>query len=90
VTRPLTKLIAYDKVTLAPGETTTVEFRVPTDVFSFTGRDGRRRVEPGEIELRLGRSSAEIVHETAIHLVGDVRAVDHTRRLHCDIVRTPR
>ena len=82
VVRPVRRLIGYARLELAAGESATAAFRVPADVTSFTGRDGRRRVEPGEFVFGLGRSAGEIVAELSSTLLGEVRHVDHTRRLH--------
>ncbi|HYP73664.1 MAG TPA: glycoside hydrolase family 3 C-terminal domain-containing protein, partial [Microbacterium sp.] len=80
--RPVQRLVAYARVDLDAGAAAVVSFRVPADLASFTGRAGRRIVEPGEIVLGFGRSSADIVAELPVRLVGDVREVDHTRELH--------
>lgn len=81
VTRPVVRLVGYARVDLAPGERARVTFTVPADVTAFTGTDGRRVVEPGDVELRVSRSSAD--HHTALaaRLDGPLRTVDHTRRL---------
>ncbi|WP_194397374.1 beta-glucosidase [Microbacterium atlanticum] len=75
VTRPVAQLLAYQRVTLEPGESATVEFTVPTTRLAFTGRDGRRIVEPGAVDLWVGPSCAERDTETRIELHGDVHAV---------------
>jgi beta-xylosidase len=85
VTRPVTKLIGFTKVLLEAGASTTVSFTVPADLFSFTGRDGRRVVESGDIELRLGTSSADTAYHATVRLTGSSRIVDHTRALHCGV-----
>jgi beta-glucosidase len=81
VTRPVVRLVGYARVDLAPGERARVTFTVPADVTAFTGTDGRRVVEPGDVELRVSRSSAD--HHTTLtaRLDGPLRTVDHTRRL---------
>jgi beta-xylosidase len=61
---------------------------VPADLASFTGRDGNRIVEPGDLELSVGRSSAELVSAARVRLTGSVREVDHTRALHPTITIT--
>ncbi len=66
---------------LEPGQQTRIEFTVPTDLASFTGRSGRRIVEPGELVLGVGRSSADIVSRHHVQVTGPVREVDHRRRL---------
>ncbi|MHA7217725.1 beta-xylosidase/alpha-l-arabinosidase [Arthrobacter sp. MDT1-48-3] len=85
VVRPVQRLIGYARVSLAAGSSARVAFTVPADVTSFTGRDGQRIVEPGELELRLGASSSDIRATVPLTLTGEVRRVDHTRRLHCDV-----
>jgi beta-xylosidase len=62
-----------------------VSFDVPADITAFSGPDGRRVVEPGELELRLGASSADIRLVAAVELTGERRFVDHTRSMHCEV-----
>ncbi|MFC4616611.1 glycoside hydrolase family 3 N-terminal domain-containing protein [Cellulomonas algicola] len=81
VTRPVVRLVGYARVDLAPGEQARVTFSVPADVTAFTGIDGRRVVEPGDVELRVSRSSAEHRATLTARLDGPLRTVDHTRRL---------
>ncbi len=82
VVQPVQRLIAYRRLELAPGASARVRLSVPADLVAFTGRDGRRIVEPGELELRLGASSADQRLTVACTLTGEVRQLDHTRRLH--------
>jgi beta-xylosidase len=85
VVRPLNRLIGFAKLRLAAGERARVRCVVPADVTSFTGADGRRRVEPGALELRLGASSRDIRLTASVALTGETRIVDHTRAMHCEI-----
>ncbi|MDG4798095.1 glycoside hydrolase family 3 N-terminal domain-containing protein [Micromonospora sp. WMMD1082] len=80
-TRPVVRLIGYARVPAEPGQTARVTFQVPADVTSFTGVHGRRVVEPGDVQLRLGRSSGDPVASLALRLVGDERDVGHQREL---------
>lgn len=89
VVQPVQRLIAYARVDLDAGASAVVSFRVATDLASFTGRDGRRVVEPGELVLGFGRSSADIVDSVRVRLTGEARIVDHTRTLHAQISVTP-
>ncbi|QTX05975.1 beta-glucosidase [Agromyces archimandritae] len=89
VTRPVQRLVGYARVDLAPGSAAELRFTVPAEAASFTGRDGKRIVEPGEIVLALGRSSADLVHEHAVRIVGAARRVDHTRRLRTEVEAVP-
>ncbi|MFI2430365.1 glycoside hydrolase family 3 N-terminal domain-containing protein [Streptomyces sp. NPDC018693] len=85
VTRPDIRLIAYQRLELAPGEARRVTFGFHADLSAFTDREGRRVVEPGALELRLGASSADIRHTAAIQLTGSVRELGRDRRLHCEV-----
>lgn len=80
-TRPVVRLVGFTRVPLERGEDARVTFVVPADVASFTGLHGRRVVEPGDVELRFGRSSGEIMATVPLRLVGDEREVGHRRRL---------
>ncbi|WP_030617981.1 beta-xylosidase/alpha-l-arabinosidase [Streptomyces achromogenes] len=82
VVQPVQRLIGYTRVRLAAGEARRVRVTVPADLASFTGRDGRRVIEPGELHLRLAASSAEARLTATVTLTGPARHVDHTRRFH--------
>ncbi|MFI9214592.1 beta-xylosidase/alpha-l-arabinosidase [Streptomyces werraensis] len=84
VVQPVQRLVGYARLELAPGEERRVRVTVPADVASFTGRDGRRIVEPGELELRLAASSTDTRLTATVTLTGPVREVDHTRRFHAE------
>ena len=60
VARPVQPLIAATRVDLAPGQPRTVVITLHADLTSYTGRSGRRQVDPGAVELRVGASSADI------------------------------
>ncbi|GIG36276.1 beta-xylosidase/alpha-l-arabinosidase [Cellulomonas pakistanensis] len=81
VTRPEAFLVAYRRVELAPGAEATVTFTLHADLTAFAGVDGGLVVEPGEVELRVARSSADVHHTVPLVLVGDRRAVGHDRQL---------
>lgn len=59
IMRPVKQLIAFTRVTLAPGETQTVSFQLEREDFSFINRDEQRVVEPGCFELFIGHSSKD-------------------------------
>jgi beta-xylosidase len=85
VVRPVQRLIGYARVELEAGEAADVSFAVPADLASFTGRDGRRIVEPGELVLSAGRSSADLPFAHIVRLTGTERELDHTRRMTPDV-----
>jgi beta-glucosidase len=57
VTRPVQELRGFERVTLAPGETRTVTFKVGPAALQFTDEQMNRRVEPGMFDLMVGNSS---------------------------------
>ncbi|MEU7393762.1 glycoside hydrolase family 3 N-terminal domain-containing protein [Streptomyces albogriseolus] len=89
VVQPVQRLVGYTRVTLEPGEARRLTVTVPADLASFTGRDGRRVVEPGALELRPAASSADPRLTARVVLTGPERHVDHTRRLHATIAQKP-
>jgi beta-xylosidase len=88
VTRPDVRLIGYHRLTLSPGEARRVTFHFHPDLSAFTDRTGRRIVEPGALELRLGRSSTDIRHTTRVTLTGQERFLGPDRRLRCESKET--
>ena len=81
VTRPVRQLAGFAKVSLEPGASARVRFDVHADRSAFTGRELRRIVEPGEIEVLVGTSSTDLPCRAAIRLTGPTRVVGHDRRL---------
>ena len=88
VTRPVVKLIGFARVEAEPGDATRVRFEMPAVLTSFVGPDLTRIVEPGAIELRLGRSSADSELTADVTLVGPTLTVGHTRERHCRVSMT--
>ena len=82
VVRPVQRLIGFVKVPLEPGESARVSVEVPSDLAAFTGVDGARIVEPGELVLGFGRSSGDIPLASTVVLSGPVRVVGIDRALH--------
>jgi beta-xylosidase len=85
VTRPTVLLVGYARLDLEPGQRGRVEFTVHTDLLSFTGRSGQRIVEPGRIELRLGRSSADIAAVVPVDLTGAERTIRGPRTMTAEV-----
>ncbi|SEF21517.1 beta-glucosidase [Amycolatopsis pretoriensis] len=75
VARPERQLIAARRVSVEPGATVVVDIGLHADLTSYTGRAGRRLVEPGEVELRVGTSSEQIVTTLHCTLTGSRRYV---------------
>ncbi|MER5792480.1 glycoside hydrolase family 3 N-terminal domain-containing protein [Streptomyces sp. NPDC001980] len=83
VTRPDVRLIGYQRVALAPGESKRLTFHFHADLSAFTDREGARVVEPGALELRVATSSAAVRHTVRLHLTGPVRTLGPDRVLRC-------
>jgi beta-glucosidase len=68
VTRPVKELRGFRRVTLAPGETKTVEFSLGFSELAFLNRDMRRVVEPGSFKIMVGGNSKDLI-ETKLTVV---------------------
>jgi beta-glucosidase len=67
VARPPKELKGFAKVTLSPGESTEVTFALDDSTFAFWDTTAAAwRVEPGEFELLVGSSSADIRQRAAV------------------------
>ena len=51
IARPVRELKGYERVSLAPGESRRVRFVIKGEDLAFTGLDGKRKVEPGELSV---------------------------------------
>jgi beta-glucosidase-like glycosyl hydrolase len=72
VARPTAQLLGYHRVTLEPGESTTVTFDVPTTRFAFTDRTMTRVVEPGDVEVWVGAHAADSVVRVVAEGIADL------------------
>ncbi len=82
VVRPVQRLLGYQRVVVPAGASVRVSASAPLDLAAFTGRDGRRIVEPGELELSFGRSSADLPLRHRVTVTGATRVVGRERALH--------
>jgi beta-glucosidase len=72
VQRPLKELRAFERITLAPGETRTVRFDFPaTDLAFWDVTREKWAVESGAYDLMIGRSSADLPLRTSIAVDGE-------------------
>ena len=88
VARPTQQLIAASRVDLNPGQTRTAVITLHADLTSYTGRSGRRQVDPGAVELRVGASSADIRATLRCTLTGPPRHPGPHRALEPDVKLT--
>ncbi|WP_337881542.1 glycoside hydrolase family 3 N-terminal domain-containing protein [Rheinheimera sp.] len=85
LTRPVQQLAGFARVSLQPGEQKTVRFRLPVNLLAFLGPQQQGRMpwllEPGEIRLQLGSSSADIRLRGRFEVVGPAADVSNDRAL---------
>jgi beta-glucosidase len=62
VTRPVKELRGFERISLAPGESKTVEFQLGPEELSFLNRDMHRIVEPGTFDIMAGGNSVDLIH----------------------------
>jgi beta-glucosidase-like glycosyl hydrolase len=81
VARPVKQLAGFTRVGLAPGEGVDVRFRVHADRTAYPNRSFERIVEPGDIEVMVGTSAADLPCRGRVRLTGSLRVVGHDRQL---------
>jgi beta-glucosidase-like glycosyl hydrolase len=89
VARPVRQLAGFARVRLAPGEGVGVTFRVHADRTAYTNRQLERIVEPGDIEVLVGTSSADLPCRGQVRLTGAERVVGHDRQLVTPVELSP-
>ena len=72
--RPLQELKAFQRVTLSPGESATLTFTLPVEMFNFTRRD-ESELSSREFELQVGASSADIREVVNVQVSGETRVL---------------
>lgn len=81
VVRPVRELAGFARVTLRPGRSRRVVFRLHADRTAFCGLSGECVVEPGLIEVDIGSSSADLRLHGELELHGPERTVGTDRVL---------
>lgn len=71
LTRPIKSLKGFKRLELKEGESKTVEFKLKAEQLAFYDKDMNLVVEPGEFEIMLGSSSADIRLQDTIELKGE-------------------
>jgi len=80
VTRPVQELKGFRRIRLEPGEARRVAFNVPFDALAFYDPGMRLVVEPGEYEVRVGSSAADIRLRDGFEIAGGTRVLSGPRR----------
>ena len=72
VRRPARELRAFSKLTLGPGESTSVAFELDRRAFAYWDvREHDWVVAPGEYTVQIGASAADVLDERTVTLAGD-------------------
>ena len=79
------QLVAFKRVHLESGESRTVIFHVDAAGLGYYNEDMVFGVEPGNAELKLGVSSADIIDEKSITLTGDPVELMGKRSYTCEV-----
>jgi beta-glucosidase len=66
VTRPVKELKGFERISLEPGQTKTVTFKVDKSRRSFWDINMNYSEEPGEFVIMAGKSSADFIQKTLI------------------------
>jgi beta-glucosidase len=75
VTLPAQQLVGFERVDLEPGGSKTISFVVPLSVLAYTGASGDLVMEPGPIEVSVGRSSSDIKSMATLNVTGRTRVI---------------
>jgi beta-glucosidase len=63
-TRPVEELKDFKRISLNPGETQTVTFNLTPDKLEAYDLNMKRRVQPGDFDILVGKSSADVLKAT--------------------------
>ncbi|MEP7039774.1 MAG: glycoside hydrolase family 3 N-terminal domain-containing protein [Acidobacteriota bacterium] len=63
VTRPIKELKDFARVSIEPGETKTVTFKITPEKLAFYNREMKRVVEPGTFQIMVGGNSTKLMNQ---------------------------
>ncbi|MDY0303859.1 MAG: glycoside hydrolase family 3 N-terminal domain-containing protein [Sphaerochaeta sp.] len=78
IVRPVKELKGFAKVHLEAGERKRLTFTLSSELFSFIGREHRRVVEPGAIDIAIGSSSEDLRLFASFTITGKARFLTRT------------
>lgn len=64
VTRPIKELKDFTRISLEPGQTKTVTFKITPQKLAFYNREMKRVVEPGAFQIMVGGNSVDLINQT--------------------------
>jgi len=80
VTRPLKELKGFKRITLDPGQKKQVIFTLSAEQLGFYDKDMRYVIEPGEIKVMVGSSSADIHLEGKFKIAGAIKEIKNRKK----------
>jgi beta-glucosidase len=85
VTRPIKELKGFKRLHLAPNERQTVTFSLFVNQLGFYNQAMQYVVEPGVIDLMVGRSSQELPLSASVEIVGDVQEISQAKKFFSEV-----
>jgi beta-glucosidase len=85
ITRPVKQLVGFKRVTLEPDASSTVTFIVKMSQLGFYNRAMQFVVEPGNMDVMIGNSSADVHLKGEFEIVGDIAEVMGKRSFSADV-----
>ena len=79
LTRPVKELKGFKRVSLDAGQSVRVNFDLAVNQLGFYNHDMKYVIEPGQIQLMVGSSSADIRLNSEFAIVGEVQDVGKTK-----------
>ncbi len=64
IARPVQELKGFERISLKPGESRTVNFTINADLLKFYDKDLNYVCEPGEFDVMVGPNSRDVQHQT--------------------------
>ena len=89
VTRPVRQLVGFARVDLAPGASCRVRFRLDPSQLAFLDEVMRFVVEPGDFQVMVGASSADIRLEGNFAVEGETRVLPRADRIATTVAIEP-
>ncbi|MBX3066285.1 MAG: glycoside hydrolase family 3 C-terminal domain-containing protein [Anaerolineae bacterium] len=79
VTRPVKELKGFKRLTLEPGQTRTVTFKLKVNQLGFYDQKLAYVVEPGRVDVMIGSSSADIRCSSPIEILGEKTNISQSK-----------
>ncbi len=85
MTRPVMELAGFKRINLKPGEMKRISFIVHMSQMAFLDREGRWKIEAGEIEVLAGASSHDIRLKEVLRITSDAYVKGKERAFYAEV-----